>query len=142
MATPQDLYKDIRALLTRHCRSVLANLQRLPPAEPLLAGYLQAYHSFFTGMVAVAQISAYLSRHWIKQQLAMCEGAGPHNMDCPPKRWAGSPRITVQCAPRASNGPNHLGLCALQAAMQTTARSSSPRRECCHSAASPSSFGR
>ena len=31
-------------------------------------------------------------------------------MDYPPKTWPQSPRIVVQCAPRASNGPNHLGL--------------------------------
>ena len=31
--------------------------------------------------------------------------------DCPPKRRPESPRIVVQCAPWASNGPNHLGLC-------------------------------
>ena len=38
----------------------------------------------------------------------------PHNMDYPPKIWPGSPRITVKCALWASNGSNHLGLCALQ----------------------------
>ena len=32
----------------------------------------------------------------------------PHNMDFPSTRWPESPRIVVQCAPRASNGPNHL----------------------------------
>ena len=41
-------------------------------------------------------------------------GARSHNMDYPLTRWPESPRIAVQCAPRASNGPNHLGLCALQ----------------------------
>ena len=34
----------------------------------------------------------------------------PHNADCPPTEWPGSPRIAVQRAPWASNGPNHLGL--------------------------------
>ena len=29
-------------------------------------------------------------------------------------RWARSPRIVVQCAPRAPNGPDHLGLCVPQ----------------------------
>ena len=38
----------------------------------------------------------------------------PTNMDYPPTRWPRSPRFVVQCAPRASNGPNHLGLCALR----------------------------
>ena len=38
-------------------------------------------------------------------------GAGaPTNMDYPPPRWPGSPRIVMRCAPRASNGPDHLGL--------------------------------
>ena len=35
-------------------------------------------------------------------------------MDYNPTRWPQSPRIVMRCAPRASNGPNHLGLCALQ----------------------------
>ena len=30
-------------------------------------------------------------------------------MDCSPTRWPESPRIVLRCAPRASNGPNHLG---------------------------------
>ena len=34
--------------------------------------------------------------------------------DVDPTRWPQSPRIVMRCAPRASNGPNHLGLCALQ----------------------------
>ena len=33
-----------------------------------------------------------------------------HNTDYPPTRWSQSPRIVVQCAPQASNGPTHLGL--------------------------------
>ena len=37
-----------------------------------------------------------------------------HNVDCNPTRWPESPRIVMRCAPRASNGPNHLGLSALQ----------------------------
>ena len=41
-------------------------------------------------------------------------GAGPHNMDYSPTRWPESPRIVMQCAPRASNGPNHLGNPAFQ----------------------------
>ena len=31
-------------------------------------------------------------------------------MDCNPTRWPESPRIVMRCAPRASNGPNHLGI--------------------------------
>ena len=42
--------------------------------------------------------------------------AGPHNMVYNPTRWPSSPRIVMRCTPRASNGPRHLGLCALQAA--------------------------
>ena len=38
----------------------------------------------------------------------------PTTWEYPPTRLPESPRIVVQCAPRASNGPNHLGLCALQ----------------------------
>ena len=35
----------------------------------------------------------------------------PHDpMDCNPTRWPLSPRIVMRCAPRASNGPDHLGL--------------------------------
>ena len=37
----------------------------------------------------------------------------PH-MDYVPTRWPYSPRIVLRCTPRASNGPNHLGLCAVQ----------------------------
>ena len=40
-------------------------------------------------------------------------------MDCKPTRWLKSPRIVMRCAPRASNGPDHLVLCALQ---ETAAR--------------------
>ena len=39
--------------------------------------------------------------------------------DCPPKRRPESPRIVVQCAPWASNGPNHLGLSAELRALHT-----------------------
>ena len=39
---------------------------------------------------------------------------GPHSMDYSPTRWPQSPRIVMRCAARASNGPNHVGLCALQ----------------------------
>ena len=43
-------------------------------------------------------------------------GAGhPTNMDYSPTRWPESPRVVVRCAARAFNGPNHLGLRALQA---------------------------
>ena len=38
-------------------------------------------------------------------------------MDYNPTRWPLSPRIVMQCTPRASNGPNHLGLRALQSAL-------------------------
>ena len=38
----------------------------------------------------------------------------PTNMDYNPTRWPQSPPIVMRCAPWASNGPNHLGLCALQ----------------------------
>ena len=41
-------------------------------------------------------------------------GAGRHIVDHSPTRWPWSHRIVMRCAPRASNGPNHLGLCALQ----------------------------
>ena len=34
----------------------------------------------------------------------------PNNMNCPPTLWPKSPRIVLQCAFRASNGLNHLGL--------------------------------
>ena len=38
------------------------------------------------------------------------DGAGPpHSMGFPPTRWLESPRIVVQCAPCASNGPKDLG---------------------------------
>ena len=33
-------------------------------------------------------------------------------VDYPPKRWPQSPRIAVQCASWAANGPDHLGFCA------------------------------
>ena len=36
-------------------------------------------------------------------------------MRCPSIKWLESPRIVMRCATRASNGPDHLGLCALQA---------------------------
>ena len=39
----------------------------------------------------------------------------PHDMDDPPTKWRESPRIVVQYAILASNSPNYLGLCALQA---------------------------
>ena len=32
-----------------------------------------------------------------------------HNMDYPPTQWPRSPRIVLQCAFCAPNGPNHLG---------------------------------
>ena len=35
-------------------------------------------------------------------------------MRSPSIKWPVSPRVVVQRAPRASNGPYHLGLCALQ----------------------------
>ena len=38
----------------------------------------------------------------------------PHSTDCPPTRWPESPRIVVTSDPWTSNGPDHLGLCALQ----------------------------
>ena len=38
----------------------------------------------------------------------------PRHMDCPPIRWAESPRIVTQGAPCAPNGPDHLGFCVLQ----------------------------
>ena len=41
-------------------------------------------------------------------------GVGPHSMDYNPTRWPESPRVVMRCAHRASNGPNYLGLCALQ----------------------------
>ena len=45
----------------------------------------------------------------------------PHDpMDCNPTRWPLSPRIVMRCAPRASNGPDHLGRRALQAAVKPT----------------------
>ena len=33
-------------------------------------------------------------------------------MRSPSTKWRESPRIVAQCAPRAPNGPHHLGLCA------------------------------
>jgi hypothetical protein len=72
---PHDLYKDIKALLTRHCRNVLSNLQRLHAAS-LLRAYMEAHESFFTGMQYISQIAAYLSRWWVKRQLAFGDGEG------------------------------------------------------------------
>ena len=55
-------------------------------------------------------------------------GAGPHTMDYDPTRWPQSPRIVMRCAPRASNGPNRLGLCALQARPPATPTGTGSRR--------------
>ena len=49
----------------------------------------------------------------------------------------------MRCAPRASNGPNHLGLCALWLQITTKVLNAdgsfSHRREFCHFADAPSS---
>ena len=56
------------------------------------------------------------------QQAAAAAGSlesavrGPRHMDCPPTRWPESPRIVMQCAPCAPNGPNRLGFCVFQGA--------------------------
>ena len=54
-------------------------------------------------------------------------GAGSHIMDYLPTRWPYSPRVVVQYAPRASNSPNHLGLCALQFPSPSPWRATSAR---------------
>ena len=65
-------------------------------------------------------------------------GAGAANFPCTrcgtpqyrlynPTRWPQSPRVVMRCAPRESNGPNHLGLCALQERVGRLGRSQ-PRR--------------
>ena len=41
-------------------------------------------------------------------------GAGPHNMDYPPKRWPNHLGLKYDVLPAHLNGPNYLGLCALQ----------------------------
>ena len=51
----------------------------------------------------------------------------PHSMDYHPKIWPESPRIVLQCTLPASNGPNHLGLCALQSWTSFAATSSRQR---------------
>ena len=66
-----------------------------------------------------------------KARLAVTKvlGAGtPTNMDYDPTRWPQSPRIVMRCAPRASNGPDHLGLCALQGTASRGRCSSGARR--------------
>ena len=53
-------------------------------------------------------------------------GARPNHMDYNPSRWPQSTRIVKRCAARASNGPNHLGLRALQTTpSQSTSQASS-----------------
>ena len=42
----------------------------------------------------------------------------PIDVDYNPTRWPQSPRVVMRCAPRASNGPNRLGLFALQMATE------------------------
>ena len=58
---------------------------------------------------------------WLRRRLPFAV-PHPHNMDYPRTRWPKSPRIVMRCAPRASNGPNHLGLCAPPESLLRTVR--------------------
>ena len=49
------------------------------------------------------------------------EVRAPHDTDYDPTRWPYSPRIVMRRAPRASAGPDHLGLRALQATTRPAA---------------------
>ena len=53
-------------------------------------------------------------------------------MDYDPTRWPWSPRIMLRCTPLVSNGPKHIGLCALRTALRTqeTMQPGGHRRAC------------
>ena len=72
------------------------------------AGYFAGYKACSSGAKEDEAMN------FLEKQFKTEQVRDPRHIDCPPTRWPQSPRVVMRCDPRASNDPNHLGLCGLQ----------------------------